>query len=221
MKYCLVDAGAYSNTEGKGNYLKKPKAKKTIEYWLRSMTKEEKLHDYTQRKRSTIVWSTLLLRLFLGGSRFLFQTDRNSFRLIVNVTDDSGRLTRWRLRLLEFDFDAEHQAGVKHQAANALQRLLSNDIDIADLEDDLSDMLIHDVDFAKYIFLSQVSEDIKKDQIAFRHPGRWLQAFNLSILHRGSKWRRPLPKSSRTVWPAKVKQNSHLTKIASSYSMRH
>lgn len=52
--------------------------------------------------------------------------------------DASERKTgRWRLRLSEFDFEALHQADVKHEAADALSLLPTTRMDESLLEDDV------------------------------------------------------------------------------------
>lgn len=53
------------------------------------------------------------------------------------MTDNSGKLACWRLRLVEFELDAVHRAGVKHQAADAVSRLPTTGIDDTPLHDDV------------------------------------------------------------------------------------
>ncbi len=42
---------------------------------------------------------------------------------MMNLTDVSGRLARWRLRLLEFDFTVKFKKGAKNTVADAVSRL--------------------------------------------------------------------------------------------------
>lgn len=51
--------------------------------------------------------------------------------------DSFGRFAQWCMRLCTFDFDVEHRAGFKHQAADALLRLITTGQDESSLEDDL------------------------------------------------------------------------------------
>lgn len=39
------------------------------------------------------------------------------------MTDATGKLARWRLKLSEFKLGVLHRAGIKHEAADALSRL--------------------------------------------------------------------------------------------------
>lgn len=42
------------------------------------------------------------------------------------LTETSGRLTRWRLKLAEFDFTIQHRPGGVHQGPNALSLLIES-----------------------------------------------------------------------------------------------
>lgn len=56
---------------------------------------------------------------------------------VLNLTDTTGRLARWRLRLPRFSFDVIHRTEVKHQTANVFSRLLATGNGNTPLEDDL------------------------------------------------------------------------------------
>ena len=53
----------------------------------------------------------------------------------MEVTDPSGRLMRWRLRLSEFDFQVEYKKGKANTQADALSRLRTNG-ETSHIEDD-------------------------------------------------------------------------------------
>lgn len=53
----------------------------------------------------------------------------------------NGKLTRWRLRLLEYDFEIVYRADVKHQAAGALFRLCTTGVDYTELEEEIPVMV--------------------------------------------------------------------------------
>jgi hypothetical protein len=42
---------------------------------------------------------------------------------MLNISDAQGRLARWRLRLLEFDFKDEYSLGKEHHGADIMSRL--------------------------------------------------------------------------------------------------
>lgn len=56
----------------------------------------------------------------------------------LDLTNATGGLTQWSLRLPDFDFDVVHRAGLKHLAADALSRLTTTGKVLALVEDDLS-----------------------------------------------------------------------------------
>lgn len=53
----------------------------------------------------------------------MIRTGNDSPKRILKLTGSTGRLVRWRLSLLDHDFDVFRRAGVKHQGADALSRL--------------------------------------------------------------------------------------------------
>lgn len=53
------------------------------------------------------------------------------------MSDATGKLVRWRLRLSELEFDVLHRARIKHHAADALFRLSTTGTDETKLDDEL------------------------------------------------------------------------------------
>jgi transposase InsO family protein len=95
-----------------------------IGYWSRSLNAAERNYSTTEKECLAIVWAILTLRPYLEGQRFLVRTDHHSLRWVLNLADAQGRLARWRLRLLEFDFEVEYAPGKEHHAADTMSRLL-------------------------------------------------------------------------------------------------
>ena len=138
-----------------------------IGYWSRSLTKAERAYDTTQRECLAVVWAIFTLRPYLEMKQFTLRTDHDSLRWILNLSDATGRLARWRLRLADYDYTVEHRRGIVHQAADALSRLPSDGMDETPLDDeiplflvdttsnqrDLSDLVPHDV--TDYDFLDE------------------------------------------------------------------
>jgi hypothetical protein len=61
----------------------------------------------------------------------VIRTDLHSLRLVLNLSDAQGRLVRWRLRLLEFDFEVQYSPGKQHHAADTLSRLKPSDLEVS------------------------------------------------------------------------------------------
>jgi hypothetical protein len=102
-----------------------------VGYWSRGLTSAERNYSTTEKECLAIVWAVLHLRPYLEGHRFVVRTDHNSLRWVLNLADAQGRLARWRLRLLEFDFEVHYSPGASHHGADTLSRLRSTDPDIA------------------------------------------------------------------------------------------
>lgn len=56
---------------------------------------------------------------------------------VFSLTTATGRLARWRLRLLEYDFEVMHRPGIVHPVPDAFPRLDMSGFDITSLEDEI------------------------------------------------------------------------------------
>ena len=99
------------------------KTKHPIGFWSRSLNAAERNYSTTEKECLAIVWAILQLRPYLEGQKFLIRTDHHSLRWVLNLSDAQGRLARWRLRLLEFDFEVEYSPGKEHHGADTMSRL--------------------------------------------------------------------------------------------------
>ena len=107
-----------------------------IGYFSRSLTDAERNYSASERECLAVVWGVLMLRPYLLGTQFTVRTDHHALRWLLNLTDVSGRLARWRLRLAEYDFEVEYRPGVKHQLADGMSRLRTGD-DPEEIEDEI------------------------------------------------------------------------------------
>ena len=94
-----------------------------IGFWSRSLTPAEKNYSTGERECIAIVWAVQLLRPYLERTHFDLYTDHIALRWIMNMTDASSRLTRWRLRLLEFDFTVQYKKSAKNTIVDCISRL--------------------------------------------------------------------------------------------------
>jgi hypothetical protein len=92
-------------------------------YWSRSLNLAERKYSTTEKWYLAISWEILQLRPYLEGQRFLIRTEHHSLRWVLNLSDAQGRLARWRLRLLEFDFEVKFSPGKEHHGADTMSRL--------------------------------------------------------------------------------------------------
>lgn len=74
---------------------------------------------------------------YLEGPRFTAKTDRYALKWILNLEEATGKLARRRLRLMKYDFEIIHRAGVNHQAADTLSTLDTERKDASDVANDI------------------------------------------------------------------------------------
>ena len=54
-------------------------------------------------------------------------TDHSSLRWLYHLKDPTGRLGRWALKLLQYDFEIQHRKGALHHVPDALSRMYEPD----------------------------------------------------------------------------------------------
>lgn len=113
-----------------------------IGYWSQTLTVQKRNLDATQCKCLTVIWAIMLIRPFSKDTRFTLRICYHAPHWILDLDDATGTLARWRPRLMKFDFEIIHRAGIKNQAANALSRLPMNGSDCTLLEDNISIMVV-------------------------------------------------------------------------------
>jgi hypothetical protein len=96
------------------------------------LTSAEKSYSTTEKEFLTIIWAILHLRPYLEQQKFTIRTDHHSLRWVLKLSDAKGRLARWRLRLLELDYEVQYHPGVLHHGADMMSRLRSEDPAIAE-----------------------------------------------------------------------------------------
>ena len=107
----------------------KPTEWKTVGYYSKTLTKEQRNYSATERECYAVVWGVLQLRAYLESTHFMVRTDHNALKWMLTQNDPTGRLIRWRLRLMEFEYDIIYRPGRVHQVPDALSRLQHEDED--------------------------------------------------------------------------------------------
>jgi len=77
----------------------------------------------TKIKALVMVYALQKFRHYLLGNKSTFYVDHMALVYLVNKPQISGRLTRWLLLFLEYDFKIIYKLGGSHLMANALSRL--------------------------------------------------------------------------------------------------
>jgi RNase H-like domain found in reverse transcriptase len=81
-----------------------------IGYWSRGLTSAEN-HSTTEKESLAISWAILHLRPY---QKFIIRNDHHSLRWVLSLSDAQVRLARWRLSLLEFDYEVQYHPGSLH-----------------------------------------------------------------------------------------------------------
>ena len=113
-----------------------------IGYWIRTLNKPEGNYSTSEKECLAIVWSISMLRPYLEVTEFVIRTDHDPLKWLLNLSDPTGRLGRWRLRLSEFNFTVEYCPGRKHQMAYGMSRLRTEEGDTSPLDDDIPCLVV-------------------------------------------------------------------------------
>lgn len=83
-----------------------------IGYGSGSLILAEKYYSTSERECLAIAWDGQTSRPYPQGSKFVVNTDHLALQWLMSIVRSSGRLMRWRLRLLKLDFDIAYIKGI-------------------------------------------------------------------------------------------------------------
>ena len=93
-----------------------------VHFASRVLQDAETRYAVIEKELLGMVFATKVFRAYLLGRHFVMRTDHAPLAWMRAMTDPSSRLTKWRLKLEEFDFTVEHVPGRQNGAADALSR---------------------------------------------------------------------------------------------------
>lgn len=110
-------------------------ADKPICYASRTLNESEINYSTIEKELLAIVWATKYFRPYLFGRKFKILTDHKPLQWMVNMKEPNSRLTRWRLRLSEYDFTVTYKKGKSNTNADALSRIEINTKEMSLIEE--------------------------------------------------------------------------------------
>lgn len=96
---------------------------KPISYASRTLNESELNYSTIEKELLAIVWATKYFRPYLFGRKFKIYTDHRPLQWVMSLKEPNARLTRWRLKLSEYDFEVIYKKGKLNTNADALSRV--------------------------------------------------------------------------------------------------
>lgn len=98
-------------------------ADKPVCYASRTLNESEINYSTIEKELLAIVWATKYFRPYLFGRKFKIVTDHKPLQWVMNLKEPNSRLTRWKLKLSEYDFTVIYKKGTSNTNADALSRI--------------------------------------------------------------------------------------------------
>ena len=108
---------------------------KVLQYASALLDKHQLNYTVSEKEMLAIVWSVDKFRHYLLGHKFKIVTDHHSLCYLLKLKSPSGRLSRWALKLAEYQFDIVYKSGKLHNNVDTLSRAPINEIIDSNVED--------------------------------------------------------------------------------------
>lgn len=111
---------------------------KPVAYASRTLSDTEGRYSTIEKELLAVIWAVKHFRPYLYGNKFIIYTDHRPLAWLYSLKEPNSKLTRWRLRLEEYDFDIRYKKGPQNTNADALSRIKLNA-----LEDEIESMIVN------------------------------------------------------------------------------
>jgi len=79
-------------------------------------------YSVTELELLAFLFATKQFRCYLYDRKLTVYTEHRALKWLINLQDPSSKLTRWAVKLSEYDCIVEHRPGSKMRHAGALSR---------------------------------------------------------------------------------------------------
>ena len=159
-------------------------------YLSRSLAKNERKFSTTEKECLAVLWAIEKLRPYIEGYQFTIITDHHSLIWLNNLKDPNGRLSRWAVRLQQYDFEIIHRKGREHLVPDALSRSVPITME--------SLCFIQDIADKWYDRMRRKVEDDPNLYPQWRiRDGKLYKKIKINYVEDDDSWREVIPKSSR------------------------
>lgn len=105
-----------------------------VAFLSRKLKKYEVNYHITDKELLAIVFAVKKFENYLTGQKFIIETDHQALEYLFKMTSPSSRLTRFRLKLEEFDFTIKYIKGKSNVVSDALSRINLDSEDLKSLQ---------------------------------------------------------------------------------------
>lgn len=91
-----------------------------IQYFSRSLNDAQSRYSAVELELLAIIWSVEWFRSYLYGRKFYIFTDHKPLVFLFSNKNMNSRLHRWRLTLMEYQFEVIHRDGRSNYGPDAL-----------------------------------------------------------------------------------------------------
>lgn len=99
---------------------------KPIAFASRKLSDTESRYSTIEKELLAVVWAVKYFRPYLYGRKFTIYTDHRPLAWLNSLKEPNSKLTRWRLRLQDYDFNVQYKKGLQNTNADALSRVKIN-----------------------------------------------------------------------------------------------
>lgn len=94
-----------------------------IAYASKTLSSAERKYSVTERECLAVIWAIRKYRPYIEGYHFTVVTDHSSLQWLHNLKNPTGRLARWALELLGYDYTIVFRKGALNHVPDALSRI--------------------------------------------------------------------------------------------------